>query len=73
MNKFEKNIKNLTMTPNMWMELNNSIPESDYVKIVMDYQNREWQKLPSCKTIFGLCRNYCNGKCTKKGKCASKC
>lgn len=72
MAKFEKNIKNLTMTPEMWGELNKCLSAEEYRKIVNDYQHREWERLPSCNSIFGLCRNFSCGKCTKNGKCSSK-
>ena len=73
MNEFEKNIKNLTMTPDMWYGLSLKVSHDEYHEIVMDYQKREFDRLPECKTIFGLCRYYSFGKCTKKGKCVSKC
>lgn len=72
MEKYVKNIKNLTMTPEMWGELNSHLPSEEYRKIVNDYQHREWERLPSCKSIFGLCRNFACGKCTAKKSCKNK-
>ena len=69
MDKFDENIKNLTMTPDMWYELSNRVSSDEYRKIVMEYQEREFNRLPTCNTIFGLCRNFAGGKCTAKKSC----
>ena len=48
------------------------ITQDEYRKIVMDYQKREFDRLPTCNTIFGLCRNFACGKCTAKKSCKNK-
>lgn len=72
MEKYVKNIKNLTMTPNMWYGLSLEVSPDEYHTIVMDYQKREFNRLPNCNSIFGLCRNFACGKCTAKKSCKNK-
>ena len=69
---YSSEIANLEMTPEKWADLNRSVSEKEYRRIVMDYQRREEERLPSCASTFGLCRNFAFGKCTNKGFCRFK-
>ena len=39
---YEKEIEKLEMTPEKWYELNSILSDSEYSRIVMDYQEREF-------------------------------
>ena len=69
---YEKELKNLKMTPEKWFDLNLVLPSSEYRRIVMDYQEREFRNLPLCNSIFGVCRYFTNGRCNCKNKCRLK-
>ena len=74
--KYAKNLADLTMTPAMWKELDAELNGSDnewskeYHDLVMDYQRREEERRPTCNTDFGTCR-YCGKdfKCGYSGSC----
>ena len=69
---FDEELKSLTMTPDMWKKLDSVLAEDEYRKVVLDYQHREFERLPKCKTLFGVCRYWSAGRCTKKAYCHSK-
>ena len=69
---YEKEIEKLEMTPEKWYELNSILSDSEYSRIVMDYQEREFRNLPKCNSIFGVCRYFTSGRCNYKGKCRHK-
>ena len=52
---FDEELKSLTMTPDMWKKLDSVLAEDEYRKVVLDYQHREFERLPKCKTLFGVC------------------
>lgn len=74
--KYAKNLADLTMTPAMWKELDAELNGSgnewskEYHDLVMDYQRREEERRPTCNTDFGTCR-YCGKgfKCGYSGSC----
>ena len=69
---FDKELKTLMMEPHMWKTLNELLPADGYRKVVLDYQHREFEKLPECKTLFGVCRYWSSGRCANKGHCRCK-
>lgn len=69
---FKVKLDGLTMTPNDWGLLNKVVSELEYRQIVMDYQNRESERLPYCGECFGLCRYWVQGRCNCKGYCEFK-
>ena len=69
---FIHEIETLTMTPEKWAMLNSAITLDEYRAIVNDYQRREFELLPKCKTLFGLCKYWASGRCTNKKHCTSK-
>ena len=69
---YEKELKNLTMTPEKWIQLDRLLSNEEYRAIVMDYQKREWNNLPRCNSLFGVCRYYCQGRCGNKARCRNK-
>lgn len=69
---FEYELKTLTMKPYMWGQLNSLLSNEEYHSIVMDYQKREYDNLPKCKLLFGVCRYYSFGKCGLKHYCKNQ-
>lgn len=69
---FEHELKTLTMEPYMWGILNSYLSPEEYHTVVMDYQRREYDNLPKCKLLFGICRYYSCGKCGLKGYCKNQ-
>ena len=69
---FTHEIETSTMTPEKWAMLNRAITPEEYRVMVIDYQRREFERLPKCKTLFGVCRYWASGRCTNKERCASK-
>lgn len=71
MNIAEK-LERFLMTPDDWAVLNQAVASEEYAVIVKKYQKREFERLPRCNTVLGLCRNYCCGHCTSKKPCRYK-
>ena len=71
--KYEKELSELTMTPEMWADLNKVLSDRMYAKVVMDYQRRQDALRPVCNTSFGTCR-YCGKffKCGYNGHCPNQ-
>ena len=69
---FEYELKTLTMKPYIWGQLNSSLSPEEYHSIVMDYQRREYDNLPKCNSVFGVCRYYSFGKCGLKDYCKNQ-
>jgi len=59
----------LTMKPADWGELHRSVTPEDYRDIVLEYQANEFETMPRCKVIFGMCICYSHGHCTSKEFC----
>lgn len=70
--KYANEILDLSMTPEKWAELDRLLSVNEYRAVVADYQRREWERLPHCKTLFGLCRNYDGGHCTSPHYCMAR-
>ena len=62
----------LRMEPNDWSELNRILGDENYRLVVLEYQANEYEALPRCNTIFGLCSCYDHGRCTCKEPCRNK-
>lgn len=62
-------LNNLKMLPMDWSNLNRLLSPPEYQKVVSDYQKRENNNRKRCKSMFGLCRYYCGGKCLFGKRC----
>ena len=62
----------LRMEPKDWSDLNHILDNENYRLVVLEYQANEYEALPRCNTIFGLCRCYDHGRCTCKDFCRNK-
>lgn len=62
----------LTMQPSDWKMLDTILDSDEYRAIVLEYQEKERQRLPSCKSLFGICHNFAGGKCTSRNFCSFK-
>ena len=69
---FHGRLENLTMRPSDWSDLNAAVENDIYRAVVNEYQHMEWERLPHCSSLFGLCRNYACGRCTSKHFCECK-
>lgn len=69
---FEDELEHLSMTPEKWNILDKSLISDEYRVVVNDYQSREWARLPICRSLFGVCRNFSMGRCTRKEHCFNK-
>lgn len=65
-------IADLSMTPADWTTLSKAIDPYAYRIAVCEYQAREREKLPRCKSLFGVCRYNDHGRCGYKDACNSK-
>lgn len=65
-------IANLDMAPNDWNMLDKLVAPHAYRTIVCEYQARERDLLPHCRSVFGLCRYNDYGTCGCKDACKLK-
>ena len=66
-------LESLSMKPEDWSELERSVTPEKYRLLVNEYQAREEASLPSCKSVWKMCRYATkDGRCSFKGECASK-
>ena len=63
-------LESLTMQPSDWKILDIILDSDEYREVVLEYQEREKQRLPSCTSLFAVCRNFDNGKCTSHTFCS---
>ena len=62
----------LRMEPSDWSDLNRVLGDENYRLVVLEYQANEYEALPRCNTIFGLCNYYDHGRCSCKDNCRNK-
>jgi len=63
----KEKLESLTMKPEDWSELDKSVTTEEYRRIVNEYQSREEEKLPFCKSCFKVCRYL-----TRLGRCGDR-
>lgn len=69
---YKEELEELRMTPEMWSDLDRELDETEYRRMVIDYQRREYERLPYCSSLFGVCRNFDGGHCTSGACCKHK-
>ena len=69
--KHQKEIDDLTMTDEMWDELENGLSPDEYAVVLDGYRER-YEKMPTCGADHGLCFHYDGHKCHYKDNCSRK-
>lgn len=69
--KHQKEIDDLTMTDEMWDELENELSPDEYAVVVDGYRAR-YELLPACAADHGICSHYDGHKCHYQDKCLKK-
>ena len=69
--KYQKEIDELSMTSEMWDDLEKELSPYEYETVVKKYKNR-YNMLPTCGADHGMCCHYDGHKCHYKNNCGKK-